>query len=88
MAEFITVSTPQFRTALIRKLKNIAPDYHTEFLERERGIGFRMTDRLGRIRSKPMTIYRNDGRALERKRLEALLQAAGFPGVFEPLESE
>jgi hypothetical protein len=79
-ADALKVSTPQFRTALVRKLRNIAPGYQPEFIEQERGLCFRMTDRLGRTRSKRMTINRNNGRVLERKSLEAMLKAAGFPG--------
>jgi len=79
-ADSIRVSTPQFRTALVRKLRNIAPGYQPEFVEQERGLCFRMIDRSGRIRSKLMTINRNSGRVLERTCLEAMLKAAGFPG--------
>jgi hypothetical protein len=78
----LRVSTPQFRTALIRKLKNIAPDYRPQFIEQNRGLCFRMTDGSGRNCSKLVTINRNNGRVLERKSLEAMLQAAGFPGKF------
>jgi hypothetical protein len=81
MAGALRVSTPQFRTALIRKLKNIAPGYAPEFLEAERGVAFRMKDRHGRARSRRVSIYRNNGHVLERANLEARLKSAGFPVI-------
>jgi hypothetical protein len=72
------VTTPQFRTALIRKLKNIAPEHEIQFLEAERGIAFRLLDREGRVQSLPITMHRNNGHALERARLEILLLGARF----------
>jgi hypothetical protein len=79
MTTALRASTPQFRTALIRKLKNIAPDFEAEFLEAERGIAFIMKDRRGRVRSKRVSIYRNNGNALERRWIEGRLKMAGFP---------
>jgi hypothetical protein len=81
MPSTLSVSTPQFRTALLRKLKNIAPTYTPEFVEAEQGIAFRMKDRQGRVRSLTVTIYRNSGDTLHRTRLEARLRSAGFPAV-------
>ena len=41
--------------------------------------GWKRKDGRGRVRSRPVSIYRNKGDALERRKLEALLHAAGFP---------
>jgi hypothetical protein len=70
-------SSPQFRTALIRKLKNIAPDFHPEFVETVYGVSFRMIDKNGRARSDIVTISRNPtGSTLAR-----YLRSAGFPNA-------
>jgi hypothetical protein len=81
MTNPLRVSAPQFRTALIRKLRNIAPAYEPEFLDADRGIAFRMKDKRGRARSLRISIYRNSGHVLERANLERLLASAGFPAV-------
>jgi hypothetical protein len=73
------VSTPQFRTALIRKLANLAPGFAPRFEPAPRGIAFRMFDARGRARSEIVVIYRNDGTVLQRMKLLALLDRAGFP---------
>jgi hypothetical protein len=83
MRSVLRVTTPQFRTTLIRKLKNIAPDHAVEFLEVERGISFRLVDRQGRARTLPITMHRNNGHALERAKLETLLIGAGFVPAVE-----
>jgi len=74
--------TPQFRSGLVRRLKNMAPGYTVEFVETNRGLAFRMKDQRGRYRSEVVRVYRNhDGHALDRSLLERLLERAGFPGV-------
>jgi hypothetical protein len=78
MPTHLRVSTPQFRTALIRKLKNLHPGFQVEFVEVNRGVAFLLRDKRGRARSTVINIYRNSGDALERAKLEALLEAAGF----------
>jgi hypothetical protein len=80
VSRLLKVSTPQFRSALIRKLKNIAPDFHPEFLETSRGVSFHMLDGAGHSRSKPVTIYRNRPDVLHKETLLSALRAAGFPG--------
>jgi len=74
-------ATPQFRTALIRRLNSLAPDYAPEFAETKRGVAFRMVDSNGRPRSRVIEIARNDGHALDRSKLSSSLRKAGFPGV-------
>lgn len=74
--------SPQFRTGLVRRLKNMLPDYSVEFVDSRSGIAFRLKDRAGRYRSGIVTVHRNsDGHALDRSHLERLLKGAGFPGV-------
>ena len=77
----LSSETPQFRTAVVRRLKNIAPDYEVEFVQTKRGVAFRLKDKAGRYRSMIVTVYRSrTGHALDRSKLDALLKAAGFPG--------
>ena len=80
MSRGLKISTPQFRSALIRKLKNIAPGFRPEFLETSRGISFHMLDDAGRSRSKPVTIFRNRSDVLHKETLLSALRSAGFPG--------
>jgi hypothetical protein len=82
MSKVLRPETPQFRTGLVRRLKNMAPSYSVEFVEAKSGLAFRTKDRTGRYRSRIVTVHRNrDGHALDRSQLEWLLKAAGFPGV-------
>lgn len=81
MRKPIGISTPQFRTALIRALKNIAPEYDVETLTSQRGFGFRLIDKTRRYRSEVVRIYRNRGHALDHSNLERLLRAGGFPKI-------
>jgi hypothetical protein len=68
------VTTPQFRTLLVRKFKNILPNVQVEFVDGcERGIGFWLRDRRGRIHSKAIRIYRNHRDTLSRENLLRLL---------------
>jgi hypothetical protein len=76
-------STPQFRTALIRKLKNIEPDYDVEIFDRKRGVAFRMIDKLGHPRSGIVSLFVNRGHALDRSNLKRRIRAAGFPKFSE-----
>lgn len=74
--------TPQFKTAVVRKLKNIAPGYEVEFIDSSRGVAFRLKDAKGRYRSRIVALRSNkDGHALDRSELVGLLEAAGFPAV-------
>lgn len=82
MTKRLSAETPQFRTGVIRRLKNIAPDFSVEFVTGKSGVAFRLKDEAGRYRSKVVTVYRYaNGHALDRSRLESLLKRAGFPGV-------
>ena len=74
---------PQFRTALIRKLKNVAPDYDIQFVETASGVAFRMIDSAGRYRSKIVKIGARTNHGLEKSYLESRLKSAGFPKKFQ-----
>jgi hypothetical protein len=53
------IETPQFRTQLLRKLKNLFPKYEPEFIEELRqGIGFRLKDKKGQYRTEIVHIHR------------------------------
>ena len=53
------VETQQFRTQLIRKLKNLFPEYTPEFIEElHEGIGFRLKDKKGQYRSEIVHFHR------------------------------
>jgi hypothetical protein len=80
MSESLRPGTPQFQTALLRKLKNIQPDFDVEFVRRENGTTFRLRDFQGRARSGLITINPRQTNVLELARLQELLTRAGFPG--------
>lgn len=73
-------ATPQFRTALLRRIKNVAPGYDVEFFEDSYGIAFRLKDAAGAYRCRLIRISERD-HSLDRSHLQALLKRAGFPGV-------
>jgi len=79
MPGHLRASTPQFRTALIRKLRNLYPGYEPDFMPADRGVAFRMKDKNGRLCSSTIGIVRNNGDTLQRRWLEARLKSAGFP---------
>jgi hypothetical protein len=83
MTKSIDPSTPQFRTSLSHKIKNIEPDYDVEILDSKRGFAFRMIDSAGRHRSEIINIYVNNGHALDRSKLEWLLRPAEFPKILK-----
>jgi hypothetical protein len=78
MTKLLAPETPQFRTALLRKLKNIAPGHGVQFMARKRVISFRLVDSHGRACTRAIDIHRNDGHALERDKLVNALRAAGL----------
>lgn len=76
--------TPQLRTVVLRRLKNLAPDCDVEFIDSLSGISFRLKDREGAYRSKIVNLYTgSNAHALDRARLRLLLRRADFPGVCE-----
>ena len=87
MPKLIPVSSPQFRTMLIRKLSNVIPSCDVEFVDGlERGIGFRLKDKRGRYRSNIIRIYRNGPTVLDRDRLIWSIRREGNPGQGLPKE--
>jgi hypothetical protein len=80
MTKPFSPTTPQFRMALVRRLKSMEPDFEVAFADSRGGISFRMMDEFGRWRSRRISIYVNDGHALDRARLREALRRAGFPG--------
>ena len=67
------ISTPQFRTELIRRLKNLFPGCEPEFIEGLRtGIGFRLKDAKGQYRGEVVHFHRYRKNLLTR---ESLLRA-------------
>ena len=69
--------TPQLRTALVRKLKNIVPDCRVEFLmEAEERLCFRLVDQSGKGRSDMITINRPTTSILRGQKLEQLVRAS------------
>ena len=81
MKKPLSPETPQFRTALIRKLRNLIPDYKPEFLNTEKGICFVIMDFDGNICSNPITIYRNKGDALQTTSLIRAFKRGNFRGL-------
>ena len=68
--------TQQFRTALMRKLKNLAPDYQVEFFDKDNRTIFRMTDNQGRARSEKISYNVGYSGKIEKKELEWKLKQA------------
>lgn len=80
MAKPIQVTTSQFKTMLVRRLKNIVPSCELEFVDGlERGIGFRLKDGRGRYRSNMIRIYRYRPDVLDRDKLTRSIRRAGIP---------
>jgi hypothetical protein len=80
MPSLVPITSPQFRTQLLRKLANLAPGCKVEFLEGMRtGIGFRLKDGRGRFRSNIVRIHRNSAHTLEASSLRRSICGAGVP---------
>jgi hypothetical protein len=82
MPKRISVATPQFRTLLVRKLKNLFPSYSVEFLPAERGLSFRLKDEQGTYCSETARIYRHAEGVLSKRsllRLIRLTRGRGMP---------
>jgi hypothetical protein len=86
MKEGVSVTSPQFKTMLLRKLKNIAPTCEVEFVEGlDKGIGFLLKDPQGRYRSKVVRIYRHNPGTLEKKELIDAIKKEGMPNAGFPV---
>jgi len=80
----LPVSTPQFRTSLLRKLKNMFPGLEVRIEDAPKGIIFQLLGPDGRARTKEVSIFRNGPDALtseglKRRILNAGRPAGGFP---------
>ena len=83
------VSTPQFRTALLRTLKNDFPSCEPRIEAGERGrIAFQLFDTNGNARSQLVTINRHMADTLTRSGLSRLIQTAGATETGFPNEIE
>ena len=63
------VKTPQFRTLLIRKLKNLFPQWSAHIEDAPRGITFQLFDRDGHARSGRISLYRTHPKVLTKRSL-------------------
>ena len=90
MKKPLSPETPQFKTALIRKLNNLIPDYKAEFLNTDSGICFVIKDFDGNICSNPITISRNTGDALQAASLFRAFKRGNFrsPSNFSAMMQE
>jgi hypothetical protein len=89
MAKLPPVTSPQFRSQLIRKLRNVVPSCTPELVDGlDRGIGFRLRDRHGRLRSNIVRIYRNGPDVLTTKHLMSAIWGAGRPPAGLPKDIE
>ena len=79
MATVARVKTPQFRTQLTRRLRNLFPDCEPEFHEADQGVTFRLRDLRGRYRSNRVRLYRFHKHILDRANLVRAIQQAGAP---------
>jgi hypothetical protein len=88
MPKRISVATPQFRTSLVRKLKNLFPKYSVDFLRAERGLSFRLKDEQGRYCSEIAQLYRHVEGVLSKRSLLKLIrltpERGGTPPARQP----
>ena len=85
MAKPPQIRSPQFQTALIRKLKNVAPSCTVEIIqEMDRGIGFRLRDSCGRYRTNIVRLYRYHPDVLNKENLKRRIIFSGVPDAGLP----
>ena len=82
-----SVATPQFRTALLRTLKNDFPscEPHVQMAEGER-LAFQLFDADGNARSQLVTINRHTADTLTRSALSRMIQNSGATKTGFPKE--
>lgn len=68
----LSVDTPQFRTLLLRKLKNLYPDYGYSISTEEDGLSFQLLDSSGNAKGSRGRFYRHNKSNLERVTLVRL----------------
>lgn len=80
MVKPVDLTTHQFKTELIRKLKNIAPTCEVEFIDNlKTGIGFRLKDTQHRYRSNIVRFSRYREDLLGKDSLVSAIKNAGVP---------
>lgn len=80
-----TISNPEFKKELVRKMRNIAPTCRVEFGEDQPShLKFRLIDYSGRYRSNLVSIYRSPEN-LEKAKLIAAIRGAGIPNGGLPI---
>lgn len=80
-----SVSTPQFRTLLLRRLANLFPDLVVRIDPAPRGIVFQLFELDGTARTNRVSLYRHSPDALTATGLKAKILGAGRPlGGFPP----
>ena len=78
-------SSPAFRLALIRRLRNLLPDCSVEIIEDDKpGIAFRVKDSRGRDRTEIIRINRNLPHTLDRSNLTNLIASGRVPPAGRP----
>ena len=81
--KFPSVNTPQFRTLLLRRLKNLFPSCTARIQYPPRGVAFQLFDGEGHPRSALVNIYRGHSPLTKQELLRNLRNggepAAGFP---------
>lgn len=76
-------TTPQFRTLLLRRLKNLFPTLNADIRPLPNGVSFQLFDADGKARSKRVSIYRHHREPLEATFLRRLVGEAGERGFPE-----
>jgi hypothetical protein len=80
------VDTPQFRTLLLRKLKNAFPSCSARIAYTGRGVAFQLFDDKGDARSAVINVGRARADLLTKTSLKRLIRNEGEPKGRFPLE--
>ncbi len=76
----IRVNTHQYKTLLVRKFKNVFPDYELEIEDNEKGgISYRLKDNVGNYRSNTIHLYREANKNIETTEIIRHIKNAGKP---------
>ena len=85
--KFPDVKTPQFRTLLLRRLKNLFPSCTVQINYPARGVAFQLFDHDGHARSVVVNIYRGRvGTLLTKSDILRRLRLGGEPEAGFPAE--
>lgn len=75
---FPRVKTPQFRTLLLRRLKNMFPDCTARIEDAPLGITYQLFDDQGRPQTKRINIHRSHPAALTKRTLARAVRASSL----------